>query len=378
MKNLLTATLVVLGLPALAADWPRSTPEAEGLAAQPLEAFDAELKRGDHGHVDSMLVIRHGRIVFERSYDRDYARPFDAKRHGPRGIYNYYDDAWHPYYRATRLHTMQSVSKRVTSLLVGVAIARGEIAGVEAQAARYLKGFRMNGDARQERLTLKHLLTMTAGIAWDESTVDYTDPKNSCAAMEASKDWVQFVLDQPMAEEPGKSFVYNSGATELLAEVLRQATGKQADDYAREHLFRPLGVESFYWKRIPTGLPDTEGGLYLLPLDLAKLGRLLLSDGVWEGRRLLPEGWVRDSVTPHVSATSRSKQALQYGYKWWLVPAREGRPRVIAALGYGGQQLLVVPELDLIAVFTGWNIYGDHPDLPVMLSSERVLASVKR
>jgi CubicO group peptidase (beta-lactamase class C family) len=374
----LAFALVLAAGHARAADWTRSTPAAEGLDARPLEAFDAELKRGDHGFVDSMLVIRHGRIVFERSYTHDYARLFDEKRHGPRGIYNYYDDTWHPYHRPTGLHTMQSVSKSVTSLLVGIAIGRGEIAGVEASASRYLKGFRMTGDARQERITLKHLLTMTAGIAWDESTVDYTDPKNTCAAMEASRDWVQFVLDQPMAEEPGTSFVYNSGATELLAEVLRQAAGKQADEYARERLFGPLGIESFYWKRIPTGQTDTEGGLYLAPLDLAKLGRLMLADGVWEGQRILPEGWVRDSVAPHVSATSRSKLSLQYGYKWWLVPAREGQPRVIAALGYGGQRLLVVPELDLIAVFTGWNIYGDHPDLPVLLATERVLASVRR
>jgi CubicO group peptidase (beta-lactamase class C family) len=370
--------LVLAAAHARAADWPRSTPAAEGLEARALEAFDAELKRGDHGFVDSMLVIRHGRIVFERSYTHDYARLFDEKRHGPRGIYNYYDDTWHPYHRATGLHTMQSVSKSVTSLLVGIAIGRGEIAGVDVPASRYLKGFRMTGDARQERMTLKHLLTMTAGIAWDESTVDYTDPKNTCAAMEASRDWVQFVLDQPMAEEPGTSFVYNSGATELLAEVLRQATGKQADEYARERLFGPLGIERFYWKRIPTGQTDTEGGLYLAPLDLAKLGRLMLSDGVWDGQRILPEGWVRASVAPHVSATSRAKLSLQYGYKWWLVPAREGQPRVIAALGYGGQRLLVVPELDLIAVFTGWNIYGDHPDLPVLLATERVLASVRR
>ena len=281
MKSTRLALLLAMASPlAYAADdtawptraWPTSTPAAEGLDARPLEAFDQELSRGDHGYVDSMLVIRHGRIVFERSYAHDYARLFDEKRHGPRGIYNYYDDGWHPFYRGTRLHTMQSVSKSVTSLLVGIAIGRGEIEGVDALASRYLKGFRMNGDARQARLTLKHLLTMTAGIAWDETTVDYTDPKNTCAAMEASKDWVQFVLDQPMAQEPGQSFVYNSGATQLLAEVLRQATGKQADDYARQHLFGPIGIEDFYWKRIPTGLPDTEGGLYLAPRDPGEAG----------------------------------------------------------------------------------------------------------
>ncbi|HET7293449.1 MAG TPA: serine hydrolase [Vicinamibacteria bacterium] len=373
----LAVALLLAGFPASAWDWPRSTPEAEGLDGRRLEAFDAELRKGDHGYVDSLLVIRHGRIVFEQSYAHDYARLFDAKRHGPRGIYNYYDDAWHPFYRGTRLHTMQSVSKSVTSLLVGIAIGSGRLAGVDAPAGRYLQGFRTSGDARQARLSVKHLLTMTAGIAWDETTVDYTDPKNTCAAMEASQDWVQFVLDQPMAEEPGKRFVYNSGATQLLAEVLRQATGAKPDDFARERLFGPLGITDFYWKRIPNGLPDTEGGLYLSPRDLARLGRLMLADGTWEGRRILPEGWVRESTTAYVAASEDPKQPIDYGYKWWLVPARDGRPRVIAALGYGGQRLLVVPELDLIAVFTGWNIYGDHPSLPLELATERVLSAVK-
>lgn len=144
-KRGLALVVALTAPPSLAWEWPRSTPDAEGLDGRPLEAFDAELSRGDHGYVDSMLVIRHGRIVLERSYHHDYARLFDEKRHGPRGIYNYYDDAWHPYYRRTRLHTMQSVSKSVPSRHGGRALPRAPRSREARHAA--LEGWPVGGTA---------------------------------------------------------------------------------------------------------------------------------------------------------------------------------------------------------------------------------------
>lgn len=372
-----TMPIPSLAVALLLASWPpEASPESQGLDARPLEALHAEFARGDHGFVDSMLVMRHGRLVFERSYRHDYAARFDPRRDGPPGLYNYYDPHWHPFYEGSGLHTMQSVSKSVTSLLVGIAIGRGEISGVEAPLLRYLKGFRPNGDPRQAGLRLEHVLSMTTGIRWDEDTVSYTDPANSCANMEASSDWIQFVLDQPMAEEPGLSFKYNSGATQLLAGVLRQATGKQADEYAREQLFGPIGIERFEWKRA-NGTTDTEGGLYLTPRDLARLGVLMLQDGVWDGRRILPEGWVGASTTQRIRASDSDdpKQAYGYGYKWWLIPQTPSRPRAIVGLGYGGQRLIVVPEHDLVAVFTGWNIW-ERPALSAHFALDRLLLAV--
>jgi CubicO group peptidase (beta-lactamase class C family) len=356
--------------------WSRSTPETEGLDATALAALDAEFARGAHGYVDGMLIVRNGHVVFEKSYVRDYDAPFASAPDRVRGAYNYYDPAWHPYYQRGPLHTMQSVSKSVTSALIGIAIGRGEIPGVGARALPYFEGYRFAEDPRRSRWTLTDLLTMTAGIRWDEDTVAYTDPANSCALMEASRDWIQFVLDQPMAAEPGATFVYNSGVTQLLSQVLKRATGKHADEYAAEHLFRPLGIESFYWKKTPTGHPDTEGGLYLTAGDLAKIGYLYAHDGVWEGRRVLPADWARASTSPRV-ATSPKEGAYRYGYQWWVLPT-PGQPgaRNFAALGYGGQRLLVLPELQLVAVFTGWNIYG-RPALDAAFALKRVLEAVR-
>lgn len=301
------------------AGWPESTPGAEGVDGPALESLSREFERGKHAYVDGMLVIRHGRVVFERSYPHAYDAAFAKAPDRRRDPYNYYDDEWYPYYKG--LHTMQSVSKSVTSALIGIAIARGEIASVEAPAAPFFDGYQTYaGDARFAAMRLRDLLTMTAGIRWDEDTVPYTDPANSCAAMEASRDWVQFVLDQPMADAPGARFVYSSGVTELLAQVLMKATGRHADEYAREHLFARLGIKEFFWKHTPTGHPDTEGGLYLLPRDLAKLGYLYMKDGLWEGRRLLPEGWATGSTTKQVAASGGA--GFGYGYQWWVLPAK--------------------------------------------------------
>ncbi len=377
MSLLLSAALFMVPAGAAPAwptkGWATATPQAEGLDAAVLDRLDAELASGRHGYVDGVLVIRNGNVVYEKSYRNDYERLFASAPDRVPGPYNYYDPAWYPYEHGSDLHTMQSISKSVTSALVGIAIRRGEVPGADAKVLPYFAGYRIAADPRRDRWTLAHFLTMTAGIRWDESTVPYTDPSNSCARMESSNDWVQFVLDQPMAAEPGSTFVYSSGVTELLAQVLKKATGKHADAYAAEHLFGPLGISRFYWKHTPTSHPDTEGGLYLTPRDLAKIGYLYLKDGVWDGKRILPEGWVRDS-TAAKSNPSGEDAGMKYGYQWWVLP---GSTTAFAGIGYGGQLLVVVPSLDLIAVLTGWNIY-DKPALTAQFALDRVLEAVRK
>lgn len=356
--------------------WAVSTPEAQGVDTERLATLDREFAAGAHGQVTGLLVTRRGRVVFERQYTHDFDRLFEG-RDPVRGAYNYYDPDWHPYYQHGRLHTMQSVSKSVTSALVGIAIGRGELPPVSTRVLPLFASFRQPPpDARRDAMTLEHVLTMTTGIQWDESTVAYTDPANSAAGMERSADWIQFVLDQPMADAPGTRFLYNSGATQLLSQLLKQGTGKQAHEYAAEHLFAPLGITDTYWKTTPTGVADTEGGLYLTARDLAKIGYLYMNDGVWEGRRLLPEGWVARSTTPLVDTRPGQPRSRKYGYQWWVLPTAAGTTTAYAALGYGGQRLIVVPELELVAVVTGWNIY-EHPEFAPYTALDRLVETVR-
>lgn len=302
-------------------------------------------------HAQEVHVLRQGVTIYD--FRRDH-QPTTGSNGGP---YDYRDSSWHPYHQ--NLHTLQSMSKSITAALVGIALERGELDGLDTRGSDFFPGWQ--GDA-----TLQDLLTMRAGIQWDEDT-PYLDPRNDWAGLERSPDWLRYILAKPLQS---KTFCYNSGVTVMLAEALRQATGMQVDDYARERLFKPLGIRSYYWKRTPTGLPDTQGGLYLSAKDVARFGQLYLQDGKWEGHRLLSEGWVAESVKAHVEVPDGG--GWKYGYHWWLVPDSQGR-LAWCALGYGGQRLIVVPEQELVVAILAWN-----PDGPKGMTLTEILDRLRK
>lgn len=363
-------------------DWPTAPAKEFGIDPEKLAAIDADLASGKYGLVDSMLVLRCGTAVYDKAYKHDYGQIYGerAKKEGPlnhdlNGPYNYFSTEFHPYYHGTDMHTMQSVSKTVTSVTIGIARTHNDFtAGLETPILKFFDGHKVtNVDDRKKRITIRDLLTMTAGLEWHED-LPYDDPKNSADLMEASHDWAQYAIDQPMASEPGKKFVYNSGATILLAHIFKKVTGKNVDDYAAEHLFRPLNIR-YFWKHTPNGLPDTEGGLYLSAHDLAKIGYLFEKGGMWEGKELVSSFWIKDSVTPHIPV---GDGAVKYGYQWW-VHTFGTAPNDIAwaAHGFGGQQMFVVPEYDMVVVFTGWDILSSGEKRPRDLL-ERTLGTANR
>jgi len=365
-------------------EWPVAEPAAVGLDAGALKALDADIAAGQYGLVDSMLVIRCGKQAYERGYAHDYGKIYGelARKEGPlnhdvKGPYNYFSADFHPYFQHSDLHTMQSVSKTVTSVTIGIAMLRKEFpAELDAPILKYFDEYKIaNLDDRKRRITLRNLLTMTAGLEWNED-VAYNDPKNSADIMESKQDWVKYVIDQPMAAEPGEVWVYSSGVTQLLSHIFKKVTGRNVDEYAAEYLFKPLGIR-YHWKHSPTGLPDTEGGLYLSSADLAKIGFLFLSNGRWDGRQIVPSSWVTASVTPAMTVRDEG-QEWKYGFQWWLQPYGKSPERYAwGARGFGGQELRVVPESQLITVFTGWEILP-KPEEPRHDELERVLGAVTK
>ncbi len=361
--------------------WPSSTPQAVGLDPRALAVFDADIAAGKYGFVDSMLVIRYGTVVYDKSYKHDYhqiygreaavAGPLNA--HDPSGPYNYFNPWWHPFYQGGDLHSMQSVTKTVTSVVIGVAVARKEFPALDTPVLKFFDTASVaNLDDRKRRMTIRHLLTMTAGFDWNED-LPYADPNNSCVLMEKSYDWVRFAIDRPMAEEPGTSFKYNSGATQLLSYIFKAATGGDIEEYAARHLFAPLGIERYFWKRSPSGLVDTEGGLYLRSQDVAKIAYLFLKNGVWEGKPIVQPEWVKASLAPSITVGG----GVKYGFKWWLYPYGNGNQTAWGGSGLGGQRPIVIPEYDLVIVFTGWNILPDRPNLTPRVAIDRILAAVE-
>ncbi len=355
------AALMVSGpvAPAVGQTWERASLEAVGLDPAPLLALDSAIRAGRFDNVDRMVVVRDGKLVFSERYPRDYdsiSAEFDLRPHQ----FNYQHPDWHPFYMGRDVHSLQSVTKSVTSALIGIAIGRGELPGVDAPLLPLLHDYDTSGsDERLERARLEDLLTMRLGIEWHEQDRPI-GPENTTIQLEFSDDWVEFTLSQPMDAEPGERFVYNSGASHLMSAILRSAARKTVDLYAEEHLFGPLGIDSYHWKREPAGLPDTEGGLYLEAEDLARIGQLYLDDGMWQGVRLLPEGWVEASVTRHVAdvAPENPNWNAGYGYQWWRVDT-DG-VEVWAGLGYGGQYLFVLPAQRIVGVANSWNVFGPH------------------
>ncbi len=290
-------------------------------------------------------MIRKGKVAFDTAYARDYAQIYgDSARNGTAlvmsdrtGQYNYFNPWWHPTWRGGDLHTLQSVTKTVTSVVIGTAVTRGEFPALDTPVLRYFDTTTIaNLDDRKRRITIRHLLTMTGGFDWNENT-SYSDTMNSTTRMEASHDWVRFTINHPMAEEPGTRWNYNSGGSELLAHIFRGATGVDIEEYAARHLFAPLGITRWFWKRTPNGLVDTEGGLYLESLDLARIWQLFALRGMWGATRVVSEAWVTESVSPLV-AISPGPRGAKYGLKWWLYPNPVDPTRLVwAGSGFRGQ-----------------------------------------
>lgn len=366
------------------ATWPTARPGDVGVSSAPLDSIDAEVREGRYGYVDRIVVIRNGKLIWDRRYEQDYAQAYDSlariksplNAHHPTGPYNYYAAWWHPYYQRGELHTLQSVTKTITSVVIGTAVTRGEFPSLDTRVMSFYDTTQVRHlDDRKRRITIRHLLTMTDGMDWREN-LPYTDPRNTTVAMENSYDWITLTLDQPMAAEPGTRWNYNSGASQLLSDIFYKATGRDIEQYAAQHLFTPLGIQRWYWKRTPAGLIDTEGGLYLEPLDLARIWYLFLRGGEWNGQRVLSSEWINASVAPTI-AVAPAPGAPKYGYKWWLYPHPSDSSSVVwSGNGFGGQFPMALPRDDLIVIFNAWNIGPGGRNLPRARTLARIVSGV--
>lgn len=347
--------------------WAISSPEAEGVDPDVIEGIVRDIRAGVYGSVDQFLFIKNGKAIadFEFNVDYDSIVAEDGDNH-PHIIvaegddqYNYDHTNWHPYYRDTKLHTMQSVTKSVTSAALGIAVDDGLIEGVHVPVSQFFTDYQNDqSDPRKRDITLEDFLTMRSGIKW-VTEGGYDSTEHSTTRMEKGEEWIQFTLDQPMDNEPGTVYEYNDGVSVLIGKIARQVTGKRMDQWAKERLFDPIGIKDFYWKITPDGETDTEGGLYLTTHDLARIGYLFLKNGNWDGKQIISEEWVKSSVTPIVKDVSPENDRVDpgYGYQWWITSFGDAKPTIYAGNGYGGQFVMVAPEYDIVVVFNGWGLH---------------------
>ncbi len=296
-------------------------------------------------NVHAVLVARGGKLVFER-----YFRGSDEV---PGRIYG--SQVVDVTFVADTLHNMKSVSKSVASLVLGIAIDRGLIGGVNEPIFSFFPDFLDLRSPEKERIQLLHALTMSMGLKWVEATPD-RNYDNDEVRMHMAWDPSCYVLGLPVTAPAGQEFFYNTGALQLLSAIARKATGRPLDEYARETLFEPLGITGFEWSRV-RGDTDAGGGLRLRPRDMAKIGQLILSGGRWNDRQIVSKAWIETSTASKIEATD----GQSYGYLWWLGWSQlNGRKiRWIGALGRGGQSIRIVPDLDLVVAVTA-GYYQDY------------------
>ncbi len=340
--------------------WERSNFVSGSLDYDKIRELDNEIGKGLHGNIDSMLVIQDGRIVYEADYNWDYSLQHGDLSYPSPPPWDYLNTDRYPWLDHGELHSVQSATKSVMSALVGIAIDRGDLQGLDMSLSQLLP-HREIKNAGMANIRLENILTMTLGVEWNEWT-SYFNPENDATKSEVTNDWVGYLLDKPVVMEQGKKFNYNSTATQLLSEALTVASGVPTDEYAELHLFGPIGIKNYHWNKTPEGYINAGAGLYLTIQDLARFALLYEQNGMWQGKRVIPEDWVLRSTKPHIpiSPADPCCEHMAYGYQWWVFRlADHGAPKMYGGWGWGGQFPIVVPELNLVAVFTGWNIRDD-------------------
>ena len=312
--------------------WRTAQPEAVAVDGRMVRGILDALGRGSVPGIESFVAVRHGH-VFAEAY-------FGAGS-------------------AAQLHTLQSVSKSVTSLLVGIAADSGLLSSIDVPVVGFFPEYTDLAamDDRKRALRVRDLLAMRTGMSFWE------DPYNGSPLQQlntCSCDWLRFVLDRPMVASPDQSWAYNSGGVIVLGGVLRAVSGMAADEFAKQVLFTPLGITSWSWtKGQPNGLPHMGGGLWLRSTDLARIGYLLLKHGEWNGRRIVSQSWL-DQSTARVTTNTPPyfPRSTDYGLLWWLFPrngiagAASGDDYIVAASGSGGQWMFVDRKKNLVVVFT--------------------------
>ena len=322
---------------------PSGDAEELGLDLSSLESVARHLgERGDH-EVHSMLLVRDGRLVLERYFNG----------YGP-----------------DNPHDIRSATKSITSLLTGIAIERGAIPGVDTPLMELL-GARYPHIGDKNDILLDHLLTMSSGLDCDDGDRRTRGQEDR---MYRSRDWVEYFLSLSRQHAPGEVTRYCTGGVVALGEGIAVATGYDFATFADQALFGPLGIRNYEWARFDGERKvDTGGHLLLTPRGMAKIGMLVLDDGRWEGRQLVSADWIRGSVQPRTRINDEP-----YGYLWWRNTLRYGDESVdvISARGNGGQVIFIVPQFDLVAVFTAGYYNSDETQLVYNIFRNAVLSSV--
>jgi CubicO group peptidase (beta-lactamase class C family) len=350
--------------------WPSANPADAGFAPDLGERLDKAISEKRIWNVHGLVVLRNDRLVLERYFEgEDRTRGIGAI-----GRVSFTPDT---------IHDLRSCSKSIVGLLYGIALQQGIVPAPEAPLfAAFPEHADLAGKEGRDRLKIQHVLTMTMGTDWDESSLPYSDPGNSETEMDAAWDRYRYILERRVVGEPGRYWTYCGGATALLARIIAKGSGMTLHEFARQNLFLPLGMGSTQWATGSDGEPFAASGARMSARDLALIGQMMLRGGKVGERLIVPADWVMRCITPAVSAD----EIRRYGYQWFVLDIAFGKSkgwapgrleRMWMAQGEGGQRLFIIPALDLVIAITCGTYGADDQWIPpTRVLREIVLASV--
>lgn len=308
---------------------------------------------GKYDEVHSMIIFKDGKLVFEEYFQGHRYKWDGANHHGE----------WISWDKST-LHGAKSVSKSITSICIGIAIDKGFIESVHQSVFDYLPDHQYLKASGKERITIEHLLTMTSGLKWDEWGASLSSETNDIVGIWfQDKDPITFILEKPLINNPGTTFTYSGGNTIILGEIIKNASNMELDKFSEEYLFKPLKIDSSNWGlRYNNGVIEAGGGLEITPRDMAKIGVMFLNNGTFNGKQIISKQWIEKSTTLYSNNTNidipgHASGSHGYSYSWWLKSYKKSGEEInmYHAVGWGGQEIIILPELNAVVVFTGGN-----------------------
>lgn len=272
-------------------------------------------------------------------------------------------------------HDLRSVTKSIVSILLGIAIDKKIIDSVDDPISKYLKKPipQKNIDSRKDEITIKHLIMMSSGLDcndWDKTSKGQEDK------VYKKRDWLQYTLDLPIINDPGTTATYCTMGVILTAELISQVSGLTIDEFAKQYLFNPLKIDDFYWSHTSKKqVISSAKRVHLTSRDLAKIGQLVLNKGAWNGKQIVSKDWIEASTTPKTKITG-----IDYGYLWWNIPFKINNEVLHAkvATGNGGQYIMVLPSLNIVAIFTGGAYNSQNDKLPFAILNDIIIPTFRQ
>jgi CubicO group peptidase (beta-lactamase class C family) len=330
---------------------------AQKIPANRLDSIMIAVKNGYYPNLEAITITQHDKLIFEQYFNR---------------------------FRKDSLHDTRSSFKSVAGILIGIAIDKGFIKNVHEKVYSFFPEYKPHGNWNilKDSMTIEHLLEMKSGFDCEE----WDGAKDCEDDMENTQDWIKFCLDLPLKNKPGTQWDYTSINAMLLGGIIAHAAHMTVSDFTDKYLFKPLGITNYRWTKDPLGHETLAGSFYISPIDLNKIGQLVLNDGVFNKRRIVSRKWVKiitEGITriENFSNVSISKnktaipQPTYYGYTWYNeeIKTNKFRHNIIFASGNGGQYIMVIRDLHLVATFTGNSYNSSKSKLPFDIMIKYIL-----